>query len=203
MGFLTNIGTWIYHFQSLIGGLLALVAAGISVIFIRQQIAQTETLHQFDLQRRHNAVKAVMPLALSLVKNWLQTIENTRLQYLDDEYITYRLHTAQEHHNITYGDGVVVHSFFTIAAVPQDAITIFREFVETLSCDEIIGNISRMIFLMQGLGSAIPDLQYTEVEDYYAGLETIGCKIAEIRVPFNELVAYCATTTNQAQTLNR
>jgi hypothetical protein len=55
----------LFEWQTLIAGLLAVLAAAVSVWFLRKQISQTEALHQAALRRRFNAARATLPLTLS------------------------------------------------------------------------------------------------------------------------------------------
>lgn len=53
------------RWQTLIAGTLAIAAAFIGGLFINRQIRQTERIERQRLERRHAALRAMMPLALS------------------------------------------------------------------------------------------------------------------------------------------
>lgn len=55
----------VYEWQGLEGGLLALGAALLGVIFLRRQIQQSDRQERQRLQRQQNAVRATLPLTLS------------------------------------------------------------------------------------------------------------------------------------------
>lgn len=56
---------WVKDWETLAAGLLAVAAAGVSVIYLRRQIAQSQEQENRRLRRQHRAAKAVMPDALS------------------------------------------------------------------------------------------------------------------------------------------
>lgn len=63
-----------FDWQTLIGGILAVGAAAVSVYFLRKQISQTDLLHQEELARQHNAIRTVTPIALSSISDFCQAI---------------------------------------------------------------------------------------------------------------------------------
>lgn len=66
----------LYDWQGLEAGALALLAAGIGVIFLHRQIAQ-QRLHRADeISRKHIAARLRLPLALSAVSELVGTIAN-------------------------------------------------------------------------------------------------------------------------------
>jgi hypothetical protein len=65
-----------YDWQTLIGGILAVGAAALSVYFLRKQISQTDLLHQAELARQHNAVRTVTPIALSSISDFCHVISD-------------------------------------------------------------------------------------------------------------------------------
>jgi hypothetical protein len=60
-----KFGRWLYDWQDLVAGVLALVGAYWAVMGIRQQIDVSERHEQMRLRRQHNAVRATLPLTLS------------------------------------------------------------------------------------------------------------------------------------------
>lgn len=67
MEWLSAFVTWVYHWQTLAGGALALIGAGLTVVQIRRQIAQSERHEGARLDRRHVATRAVSALAFSQI----------------------------------------------------------------------------------------------------------------------------------------
>ena len=63
-----------FDWQTLVGGILAVGAAAVSVYFLRRQISQTDLLHQAELARQHNAIRTVTPIALSSISDFCHAI---------------------------------------------------------------------------------------------------------------------------------
>lgn len=57
----------LFEWQTLVGGLLALLAALLSIFFLNRQIKQTEALHQKGLERSHHAQRVIFPFVLSQI----------------------------------------------------------------------------------------------------------------------------------------
>lgn len=61
------LGQWLYDWQTLIAGVLALSAAVWAGKLLRQQIRQTEDFRRDEIAHRHNAARTVFPLTLSAI----------------------------------------------------------------------------------------------------------------------------------------
>lgn len=61
----TSFSQCLFEWQSLEGGGLALLAAALSIWFLRRQINQSDRHENERLQRQHNAARATLPLTLS------------------------------------------------------------------------------------------------------------------------------------------
>jgi len=64
---------WLNKWQTLISGLAAVAAAGISIRYLSKQIRQTDQHEQARLRRRHAAARATLPLALSQICGYAET----------------------------------------------------------------------------------------------------------------------------------
>jgi hypothetical protein len=62
-----GVGQWLYDWQTLISGLLALGAAIWAGKLLRRQISQAEEFRRDEITHRHNASRVVLPLALSSI----------------------------------------------------------------------------------------------------------------------------------------
>lgn len=67
---LQHTGYWINQHQTLITGLLALLAAGIAAYFLWRQISQEQSRHEELIQRKLRAVRAGLPIALSEIHEY-------------------------------------------------------------------------------------------------------------------------------------
>jgi hypothetical protein len=68
---------WLSNWQTLIAGMLALVGALLTVRYLRKQIVLTENMEIERRRREENAVKAVLPMALSEIVDY--STESIRL----------------------------------------------------------------------------------------------------------------------------
>jgi len=70
----TNFSQCLYDWQGLEAGLLALLAAGLSLFFLQRQITQQQSHRADELLRRHNAARLTLPLSLASVSSLIQSI---------------------------------------------------------------------------------------------------------------------------------
>lgn len=57
--------TWVTDRETMVAGMMAVAAAGVSVIYLRRQTSQAQAQEKRRLRRKHRAAKAVMPNELS------------------------------------------------------------------------------------------------------------------------------------------
>jgi hypothetical protein len=62
-----NDAGWIYNYQSLIGGIIALSGAAVGAWFLHKQIRQTTEIENERRERKRAALRAVGPIILSSV----------------------------------------------------------------------------------------------------------------------------------------
>ena len=68
----TSPNNWLYHYQTLISGILALIAGGATVYFIRLQIKSAKDQHAEIIERQYRSTRANLPLALSELSDYAQ-----------------------------------------------------------------------------------------------------------------------------------
>ncbi len=74
---LNGLYQWIYQFQTLITGIIAIAAAYLTFRVVREQIKQTSDLEELRRAREEAAARAALPLALSEVAEYsLQSIRS-------------------------------------------------------------------------------------------------------------------------------
>ncbi len=64
-GWLVSVGQWLYGWQTLVSGILAIAAAGVGSWLLYQQVTQSDKHEQKRLSRKFEAVRATLPLTLS------------------------------------------------------------------------------------------------------------------------------------------
>ena len=125
------------EFQTLIAGVIALVAAYLTVRTMRQQIRQSDD-HAADIRRRKSkAARAAMPGALSALCDHAEA----------SAYVAVRLRRAVDGNEIGRRASEETHSISALV-IPQGAITILRECIE-FSDDEPAESISELIRTLQ------------------------------------------------------
>lgn len=103
---------WINRYQGLIGGILALLGAGLAFYAVRTQIDQTERLSGIAISRKGDAITAVAPFALSAMVDYsaqcMDIITESRLQVLAG----------------------LTHPIMTVPNIPLDLILIIKDYIE-------------------------------------------------------------------------
>jgi hypothetical protein len=69
-----GVGQWLYDWQTLISGLLALGAAFWAGKLLREQISQADKFRRDEIQRRHNGSRVALPLALSAIDELVREV---------------------------------------------------------------------------------------------------------------------------------
>ncbi len=148
----------LYDWQTLISGLLALLAALLASCLIQKQIRQTEKIHRVEVSRRHAAVRCVLPLALSGISRFLQNLADSIAEEIE------RLDQALQ---ADPDDPIVFMSMprarFDPLEVPADQIAIIRDFVETLMRPGEIKHIAELSAQLQVLQARYNDFDFTQV----------------------------------------
>lgn len=138
----------LYEWQGLEGGALALAAALIGSIFLWKQIQQAEKHRQNDLDRRHNAAKLTMPLALSSVSDLCQLIANE----IANELETYEPEGLARTMQAILEDRAARKRFDRVK-LPEVIIGGFEKFAETLCNANDVKHLSELIAAIQILCS--------------------------------------------------
>lgn len=140
-----HVGQWLYDWQTLIGGSLALAAAGLTIRAMKRQMAQVETHRTDEIKRKHNAARIGMPFAVSKVSAWCQDLANLLLEEkhlttfdgimgLSDEEFINRKPQLINLKPLTLDDSVVVS---------------FRDFTETLVDDVDVKHMIELVSYIQ------------------------------------------------------
>ena len=192
------IGQWLYDWQTLISGLLALLAAGATILYLKKQITQTDVQHKTELERRHNAVRAIIPLALTLIDNWLRRTEDRLWNMGEDPQELIHLPQQQLEFENQGGEGLLSHSFFAVDSISDDTMNMLKEFLETTSDVRVIENISNMVWLMQDLQNAARTMTYSDAESYWSGIKELSSTKNQLRQYYNEIDSFCRNSIGQS-----
>lgn len=156
------LGQWLYDWQTLLSGLLAVGAAAVSVYFLKEQISKTEQQNRDDLVRRHNAARVVLPLVLSSIHEYCQSAVS-RIAEAIEKFNPENL--AQE----LLMDKPLPASSERLA-VPTSAIEGMANFVETLTQTPQIKHVSEIIGQIQIFQSRFDKIDLndsTQIHGFY------------------------------------
>lgn len=114
---------WVYAHENLASGLLALAAALIGAYLIHRQISQSDRIEQRRIGSKREAVRAVLPLALSTMTNYAEASGRAAFALLD-QCVGRSLPTS----------GVVLPD---VPLPPVEALATLKELVEYLDPSEV------------------------------------------------------------------
>lgn len=138
------VGRWLWDWQTLIGGSLALGAAWIGAREVFRQTERTTSLAREEIERRHSAARVILPLALSeidsLVQKMADQIADALAPYGPDGF-------DETVNNIIDGKSDSRH--FQPIVIPNITLTAFGNFVETLNREEDKRHIAELISTLQ------------------------------------------------------
>lgn len=148
-----KFGKWLYDWQDLVAGVLALVGAYWALMGIRQQIDVSERHEDMRLRRRHNAVRATLPLTLSGLTEPLRDM----MRALDAVRPDVR------------ANGFT--SCFNPPAVPAQYVIELQAVIASTNQRDVIIPISEAIRQIQTLWSRVETLRDEREQQRRAGLE--------------------------------
>ncbi len=119
-----RVKAWIYEHETLSTGILALTSAGVGAYFLSRQTTQFDRAEMEKLRRRREAVRTVLPLALSSISSYAvasATVTKLLLDQCVDE-------SLPERSELQIPD---------MPSIPEDAISILKELVEAVAPFEV------------------------------------------------------------------
>lgn len=140
------------EYQDLIAGLVALVAAGFTILVINRQIMQAERLAEDNRRRRGYAARSMMPSALSSMSNYAQQCAKIPLHVIENSTVDEGLLIAQP-----------VANRPPVPLIPAGELSVLRDCIEC--ADEAIQmQIADLISQLQIQNSRLRGL-YSEIDD--------------------------------------
>jgi hypothetical protein len=147
--------TFAYHlakeWQDLIAGLLAIGGAYLGAQAIYRQTEQAAKIAKQEIDRRHNAARCVLPLALSEISSVCQLMADK----IAEEIETIR--------NATHQVVPWVARRFEPITAPPDTLAAFKDFVETLTDKLDVGHVGQLMAQIQILVSRWNTCNLTEI----------------------------------------
>lgn len=143
-----------FEWQTLLVGLLAVLAAYVSIRQVRKQISQASQLHDAELSRRHNAIRAVTPLALASISDFCRSVVDhvaSEIERREGDNFDQALDDIVE--------GTEPKKQFSPIVIPNDIIATLQEFIETLSDGSNVRHMAELVSSIQILQSRFNDFR--------------------------------------------
>lgn len=146
-----------FEWQGLLSGILAVGAAFVSIWFLKRQIAQTSELHKNELERRHNSVRSVVPVALSAISEYCDAVADQIATAIEDQ---------QDDYDFAFdavAQGRTEQKYFQPVQFPADVISTMKSFVETLTRAAEVKHMAELLSSLQILQSRFKDFDLKQV----------------------------------------
>ncbi|MBO9713099.1 hypothetical protein [Sphingomonas sp.] len=134
---------WLDQWQTLISGLLAIIAAIVGAILLRKQIVQADAHEHSRLRRRLTAIRATLPLTLSGLGQFVRDII---------------CQLAQARRALVPGHIGALRTGFNPPQLPNHLVDALREILEATDDKSIVELISEICCEIQVLNSRIMSL---------------------------------------------
>lgn len=169
----SNLSQCLYDWQGLEAAILALVAAGVGVVFLQRQITQQQEHRADELSRRHNAARLTLPLALAAVSEVVQTIADE----VAEEFESFGPDGSRTIEAVL--DKESDKDRFVPVSLPHEVLGSFEEFVASLDDGRDIRHVAELVASIQILLSRYNgfDLKQVAVQHNLAGLLIDAAKV--------------------------
>lgn len=175
------IGQWLYDWQTILSGLLASVAAVVTVWKLHGQIAQVERHRRDDIDRRHNAARAVLPLALAAISEFCRAMV---------EQVASELERNRDKFDVGFDENANDTKIkFSPVDLPNNVIVTFERFVETLTNTDSVRHVAELISRIQITQSRFNDFKIGQ-PGFTIGLYELIIGVATISVLNEKLYNY-------------
>jgi hypothetical protein len=183
-------GQWLYDWQTLAAGILALFAAIWAGKLLQRQIRQSEDHRRDDVQRRHNAARLTMPLALAEISQLVQSIADQVAEELE----TFPPHSQTRDIEKTFE---IDPGKLKSAELPAQIAPIFERFVETLTERKDIKHTSELISQIQNLIARFNSLDL-QGEGVKSDLEGLLVGAAKVRLLCDKMYNYARSVDDES-----
>lgn len=174
----------LFEWQTLIGGLLAVGAAVVSVIFLKKQISQTEQLHEAELKRRHNAVRSTIPIALAAISDFCDAISTQLASAIED-----RNEGDFEAAFDAAAAGRDKLTHFQQVQIPSEVILTMQAFVETLADNRNVKHMAELLSSLQVLQSRFNSFKLQQVAAVH-NLHSLLLDTAKVKLLIDSIYNY-------------
>ncbi|WP_157973096.1 hypothetical protein [Blastomonas sp. UPD001] len=139
-----DLSQCLFDWQTLEGGNLALAAAGLSIVFLRRQITQSDRQHREEIERRHRAARMSMPLALAAISELTQNVADTladRFEKAGNNEFDAAVDELLDAHPLKLG--------FEPVEISREITSAFGIFIETLDDGTNARHVAELIASLQ------------------------------------------------------
>lgn len=172
---LSDISACWYDWQTILGALLALFGAWLTVRKIREQIEQTEKQEKRRTERQHRAARTVLPLALSEIDGLCRRAASQ----IGHEIV------IRENFGAAFSDNVGKHtrsSRLRPIDLPQNVISEMKHFVETLEGEDRARHVAELISSIQIMISRFNEFDLDQGDKLSVlGLSDLLFDVAKVR----------------------
>ena len=172
-----------FEWQGLVSGILAVVAAIVSIWFLQRQIAQTDQLHQNELKRRHNAIRSVVPVALAAISEYCAAVCNEIASAIEDR---------QDNFNVAFdahAKGKLEKATFDGVNFPSDVIPTLQAFVETLTRPDDVKHMAELLGSLQILQSRFKTFNLKQIAVEHS-LHSLLLDVAKVKFLTDSIFNY-------------
>ncbi len=171
-----------FEWQTLVSGLLALLAAILAGSLLWKQIGQTEALHEKGIRQRHNAARSMLPLALASVSRICQKIADNVASEIE-------AHTTFEGAFDEAEPRLNGQKKLEEITLPDSIIPSLKSFVETLSDSDGIRHMAELVSSFQILLSRYQSFNFNRA-DFSDGLYGILLDCAKVKLLTDSIYNY-------------
>ncbi len=162
MNWLSDFVIWLYYWQTLVAGILALAGAYCTVRHIRLQIEQAKEVREDEISRRRRSARIVLPLTLASISKVIEEIA---------ENVAYAREQFDSNGSLKIIATLEVPPLprhFQSVTIPQETLESFQSFVETLDSPIEIQHVHVLFATLQILTS-----RYNSFELGTAGVASV------------------------------
>ncbi len=176
------IGDWLYNWQTLISGTLALIAARYAGILINKQIKLSEALPEIERKRKFLAARCLMPINLTEISNYCEVVAKK---------------LAQKHNSVLL-KSIYLSEYGPEIKFPHEAVVQFSKVIELSVNICLNSTLAKIISELQVLTSRISEIRRSDVRplgDSPSNVEIYTIQAAKIGALASNLYVYCRQET--------
>lgn len=178
------VGNWLYDWQTLLSGLLALGAAIWAGRLLRRQIAQAEQFRRDELSKRHAGSRVALPLALSSIDKLCRGAASQIANEVESrECFDAAFHEASNNNNR--------RETFDPISLPIEVLSEMKGFVETLRGGKSVKHVAELISGLQIFMARFNGFDLTvSDESVRLGLTGLLIDLAKVRFLNDQMYNY-------------